>query len=203
MLNYLCASLCNYVRILESDVAGTNEVGVRWSAGQLVFVGGESRVAVRRDIKFAQSTIHITSHVTRRARLRVDGYKVVRRWAVQRSFQLSPHPLPSSQSTSANTDRSMSSPLPSPLASPKPAASSVGKKSPARSKSSRATKSSVTKKSTAAKKSTTVKKPTMKKTASKPLPLEHPSWKDIIKVHRPDTIRPFIDCAIGGHYSAS
>jgi hypothetical protein len=86
----------------------------------------------------------------------------------------------------------MSSPLPSPLASPKPVASSVGKKSPARSKSSRVTKPSTTKKSTAAKKSTTVKKPTLKKTASKPAPLEHPSWKDIIKVHRLDTIRPFL-----------
>ena len=86
----------------------------------------------------------------------------------------------------------MSSPLPSPLASPKLLASSVGKKSPARSKSSRSTKPSATKKSTAAKKSAALKKPTMKKTAPKSSPLDHPSWKDIIKVHRLDTIRPFL-----------
>jgi hypothetical protein len=144
-------------------------------------------VAVRGD-KVCNQQSTITSHVMRRARFRVDGYKVVRRWAVQGSFQLSPPPLPSSQSTSANTTRSMSSPLPSPLASP--VASAVGKKSPARSKSSRVTKSSATKKSTAAKKSTTVKKPTMKRTASKSSPLEHPSWKDIIKVHLLDASRP-------------
>lgn len=141
-----------------------------------------------------QSTM--TSHVMRRARLRVDGYKVVRRWAVQYSFQLSPHPLPSSQSTSANTTQPMSSPLPSPLASPTPVASAVGKKSPARSKSSRVTKSSTTKKSTATKKSTTAKKSTVKKTASKSSPPDHPSWKDIIKVHLLDTIHKplFTDC---------
>jgi histone H1/5 len=52
------------------------------------------------------------------------------------------------------------------------------------------TKSSATKKSTAAKKSTTTKKPTVKKAAPKSSHVEHPSWKDIIKVHLLDTIRP-------------
>ncbi|KAF8497148.1 hypothetical protein F5888DRAFT_1794473 [Russula emetica] len=75
----------------------------------------------------------------------------------------------------------MSSPLPSPLASPKSVAAAVGKKSPARSKSSRVTKPSASKRSTAAKKSTTAKKPTLKKAASKSSVLDHPSWKDIIK----------------------
>ncbi|KAI9510398.1 hypothetical protein F5148DRAFT_1147602 [Russula earlei] len=75
----------------------------------------------------------------------------------------------------------MSSPAPSPLASPVPEVTSVGKKSPARSKASRSVKSGATKKATPAKKSSTTKKPAVKKSASKPSPTDHPSWKDIIK----------------------
>jgi hypothetical protein len=102
----------------------------------------------------------------------------------------------------------MSSPLPSPLASPAPEAAAVSKKSPARSKSTRVTKSSATKKATSTKKPATVKKPIVKKPASKPVSksaaVEHPSWKDIIKVHMVDTIRPsLINRATGGYYSAS
>ncbi|KAI0253889.1 hypothetical protein BJV78DRAFT_137229 [Lactifluus subvellereus] len=74
----------------------------------------------------------------------------------------------------------MSSPLPSPLASPAPEAAAVEKKSPARSKSSRGAKSGVPKKTTT-KKPATTKKPTTKKVASKPASVDHPSWKDIIK----------------------
>lgn len=84
----------------------------------------------------------------------------------------------------------MSSPLPSPLGSPTPVASAVGKKSPARSKSSRVSKPSATKKSTAAKKSATTKKSTVKKTVPKSSHVEHPSWKDIIKVRLHDAFRP-------------
>ncbi|KAI0290499.1 hypothetical protein BC826DRAFT_1092538 [Russula brevipes] len=74
----------------------------------------------------------------------------------------------------------MSSPIPSPLASPAPEAA-IGKKSPARAKSSRVAKSGATKKATPAKKSATVKKPTMKKSTPKAASTDHPSWKDIIK----------------------
>ncbi|KAH9967939.1 hypothetical protein BC827DRAFT_1263709 [Russula dissimulans] len=69
----------------------------------------------------------------------------------------------------------MSSPFPSPLASPVPVATSAGKKSLARS---RAAKPSSTKKA----KATTARKPAAeKKSSSKSSPSDHPSWKDIIK----------------------
>jgi histone H1/5 len=101
--------------------------------------------------------------------------------SVQRSSNF-PRPRYRHPKQQANITQAMSSPIPSPLASPAPEAA-IGKKSPARAKSSRVAKSGATKKATPAKKSATVKKPTMKKSTPKAVSADHPSWKDIIKVH--------------------
>ncbi|KAI0003327.1 hypothetical protein BJV74DRAFT_764723 [Russula compacta] len=144
------------------------------------FLGGRKPVAVRGQDKVWQSTTH--DDRTRDATRSVPSTDIKSRGHGPRNV-LSNSPRPRHRCpnrTSANTAQIMSSPLPSPLASPAPETAAVGKKSPARPKSSRAKSSATKKAATSIKRSATAKKPTLKKPVSKSAS-DHPSWKDIIK----------------------